>query len=135
MKNHKPSCPCVGCRLERGERPNPTPGTGRSSRAFNYLWLTLETDRLITQASLATGKSKAGIVREAVLTWLNAYTSAEAGPSRASRAEASQTEATAAGKLETTSAGELEATEVAAKNSRKKKEDREAFNELDSIFS
>jgi hypothetical protein len=72
--NHKPSCPCVACRLARGEAPNPgQQRTGGGSRAYSYLWLTAACDEEVTKAALALGRSKAGIVREALLTWLQNF--------------------------------------------------------------
>jgi hypothetical protein len=66
------TCPCVACRVYRGEKPNPSTYT-KTARSRSYLWINDTTDQEITNASCELQRSKASIVREAVINWLEGY--------------------------------------------------------------
>ena len=81
-KNHRSAtCPCVACRVARGERPNPhRVKTGARSR--NYLWMNDAQDRAVTDAAKRLGVSKSRLVRDGVLGHLERLREAsQASPS------------------------------------------------------
>ena len=72
LPGHKvETCQCVRCRLCRGERPNPQV-VQKTSKARNYLWINDALDEEVTNYAVLQNRSKASIVREAIIAWVNA---------------------------------------------------------------
>ena len=65
------TCACVRCRLSRGEVPNPNNPLKKSSKARKYLNINDALDDAITTQAIRRNVSKAQIVREAIVFWLN----------------------------------------------------------------
>lgn len=74
LPGHKPTtCPCVGCKVWRGENPNPTT-RARTSKKRNYLWISDGLDHEITTLAIKLGCSKAKVVRDAIIKYINGAT-------------------------------------------------------------
>ena len=72
--NHKhATCPCVACRLDRGEAPNPSPVRGSTAARRSYLWLSHAMDHEVSMMAIRLGVSKAAVVRDAVQAWVMAH--------------------------------------------------------------
>ena len=70
LPGHKPkTCPCVACRVNRGEAPNNRLMTA-GARKRNYLWLSDALDNEVTTLAVRKRVSKGQIVREALMLYI-----------------------------------------------------------------
>jgi hypothetical protein len=71
LPGHQPAtCPCVACRIYRKEKPNPTTKT-KTSKKRNYLWISDGLDHEVTTLAIELNCSKAKVVRDAIIKYIN----------------------------------------------------------------